>query len=127
MQYIDDNARQLMEEFPKLFANTKCDCHLPIGWISRTRQMLNELQDYSNSNNINIEVTQLKEKFGTIRCYLNTYADKGANQIIQRAYDDLLNTCESCGIDDAVLSRIEGRVSNLCKKCKEVELNNNKN
>ena len=98
--------KQLCEKYPKLFA----DRHKPMtetamcwgfdvgdGWYDLIDILCGSIQNYIDNNNIpQITVSQVKEKFGTLRFYTN-----GSNDLITgmiwMAERMSSRVCETCG------------------------------
>lgn len=93
------------------------------GWLqlifelSRQLEPIIKLQHESvfNDEDSLIYCTQCKEKFGTLRFYMNTYIPSIEN-IIEK-YEDLSGTiCERCG-GEATTRKIKGWVTTICDTC----------
>lgn len=62
-----------------------------------------------------MEIMQIKEKYGTLRIYLNFYTDE-INDMIDKAEEESYHTCEICG------KRIDGPIDigwiyPMCEEC----------
>ncbi len=86
----------LFEQYPTAFQYDCIECGP--GW----KQLLIPLLDYIHKYNEDIDsdehirVTQIKEKFGTLRFYTNWSNDE-LDKLIQEAEDLSGETCETCG------------------------------
>jgi hypothetical protein len=90
------------------------------GWDNLIDNMLSELEKINNAlseENEKFEVTEIKEKWGTLRVYLSQYP-QGTKEIIER-YEKLSETtCEHCGSDRNAKLRIhKGWYLTRCDKC----------
>jgi len=65
------------------------------------------------------EISQIKEKFGGLRIYLNTYCPE-AERIIMQAERMAANTCEQCGSHTGVSTSGPGWIKTLCCVCRGV-------
>lgn len=93
------------------------------GWFDIIDNMLSEINNYCEDLNIEKpKISQIKEKFGSLRCYYflnasienHNYIDK----IINMYHNMSTKTCERCGSCENV-SQTKGFILTLCKKCKE--------
>lgn len=65
-----------------------------------------------------VEATQVKEKFGTLRFYIN-HGDDYIYGMIWLAEVMSAGICETCGTTENVSPNKGGWVKNLCPKCRE--------
>jgi len=119
----DEHTRYLFEKYPKLYRGR----NLPItqslvpfgfengdGWfkiISELSDKITELDARDGSETIAI---QIKEKFGGLRYYIESGSD-AIFDLIDKAEDDSLKTCEMCGDPGEV--RGVGWLTTLCEAC----------
>jgi len=74
------------------------------------------------------EVVQIKEKFGTLRIYVEWNGDSGktpydiVNKVITEAENKSAITCEECG-QPGTIDKSFPWVKTLCDKCKEERAN----
>jgi hypothetical protein len=77
------------------------------GWYEMTKNLIDELLALGWDKRIN----QVKEKFGGLRFYIETYPEGGIDVI--RKYEDLsYKTCEKCGKEGVL--RKGGWILTLC-------------
>lgn len=122
----EELEQKLMDEFifmeaknvwtgEKLNFPKSCECK--DGWYNLIYNICKELNDLYISNRINPEeifVTQIKEKFGTIRFYTNGLID-GGYEIINK-YEKLSEkTCEICGTKGEMIVN-RGWYQTLCEE-----------
>lgn len=114
-------AQKLYDRYPKLFVQKDlsmmqtCMCwgiDCGDGWFLILDQMCTELQTLNQE----LQFTQVKEKFGTLRVYLNNYSDE-AEHIISKACDASEITCEACGDPGSINNG--GWLSVRCSPCRK--------
>ena len=122
----EELEQKLMDDFPFMEVKSFVDgerlgcpiiCECQDGWFKLIYSMCKEIDELYKAkgkdvNELNIE--QIKEKFGRLRIYMGNYIE-GVNEIIER-YERLSeNTCERCG----KLGEIRGKswVQTLCNEC----------
>lgn len=118
---------QLFTKYPKLFAQKDlsmqetCMCWeicTGNGWYWLIDSLCNCIQNYIDANKKpQVEIVQLKEKFGQLRYYL-TGADDTIGGMVWLAEDMSYQICETCGstID---ITHTKGWIKTICKKCIE--------
>jgi hypothetical protein len=68
----------------------------------------------------NVQVFQVKEKFGTMRFYMSRYTNE-MHEAIAKAQEESAKTCETCGVDgEGVSLKTDSWVRTICEEC-EVE------
>jgi hypothetical protein len=98
---------ELIEKYPKIFR----DCRylaLGPGWLPLLDRLCAGLSQYAVA-------VQVKEKFGGLRFYMDTYTDED-RALIQAAEDESRSTCEECGAPGTTQSR-GGWLLTLCPTC----------
>lgn len=109
----------IAKKYRKLFNTCKfieCD----MGWDSILDNLCGSIQEYVKSNPMvkDFDITQVKEKFGTLRFYTN-YSDDYIDGMIHFAEFLSSKTCETCGVTSCVkLERIGGWVKTICSTCR---------
>lgn len=84
------------------------------GWYKIIDTMSKELTAYAKKHGVAIECEQVKEKFGTLRVYLNASND-ATDKIVAKAEKASAKTCEHCGKPGRI--RETGWVMIACDKC----------
>jgi len=117
--------RKLFKKYPKIFRQRKlsmketCMCwglEVGNGWYWLIDHLCYQLQWYIEHNKYpQIEATQVKEKFGTLRFYTNGGNDVQDGMITLAEYLSGF-ICEDCGSTNNV-SQTEGWIVTLCDKC----------
>lgn len=95
------------------------------GWIPLIEDAKTIVSKYNlaHPDNEPIEFTQIKEKWGGLRLYLNYYVP-GISEKIKELEEKSFNICENCGIDKNVKTEwTNGWVMTLCDECRKNELN----
>jgi hypothetical protein len=100
----DDLDKKLVEAFPKLYSKRGGSMQETCmywgfecgdGWFQLLWDASEKLEALNNAGQ-NIKASQVKEKFGTLRFYING-GDEKADEIISAAEDRSAVTCEGCG------------------------------
>jgi hypothetical protein len=86
------------------------------GWLPLIDALCNDIQKYIDITDVpQIEVTQVKQKFGGLRFYYRPY-EKEIDKMIWAACEHSTNTCEECGSTDNV-TMTKGWISPKCEDC----------
>ncbi len=105
----------LYRDFPDLYANRileTCMCwgfDCGDGWEPLIRRLSEKLSKIDG-----VRAEQVKEKFGTLRFYLD-YEVEGAQDLIDEAEEESARTCEQCGQPGKL--RGGGWMVTLCDSC----------
>ena len=80
--------------------------------------VLNNIMD-AEFQNYDYRIFQIKEKYGSLRCYTNNNVDPITTDIITQ-YERISGTiCETCGSDNARTKTSKWRIKSLCENCCE--------
>lgn len=86
------------------------------GWIPLVKELNKKLDDLGD-----IEILQIKTKFGGLRCYIrceDSDKNKQAKQIIKEYEQKCADTCEFCGCNINVNVKSYNRwLYNICDNC----------
>jgi len=131
--------KQLFDKYPKIFRQKDlkmtetCMCwgiDTGDGWYNLLDMLCDQLQFNTDRNGYpQVEATQVKEKFGTLRFYYTELSLKEKDSWGERksgAIDGLINfaeflsgyICERCGTNQNVTSDEEGWIYTLCSECR---------
>jgi len=119
--------KKLQREFPKLFRGkdkplTESLMGFGImcgnGWYGILYDLFRNLSELDED----IELLEVKEKFGTLRVYIINGSDK-AYDLIEEAESKSRFVCEVCGKEGKL--RSDGWLFTLCDECNTVRINNN--
>jgi len=85
------------------------------GWFWLLNNLLYTIKSYiKNNNKPNISITQIKEKFGTLRAY-TVGGDAYCEGVVAMAEGISSKTCEGCGLPGRPTK--SGWIKTLCKEC----------
>lgn len=117
--------KKLYEKYPKLFVQKDlsmqetCMCWgicTGNGWYWLLDNLCNCIQNYiDNNNKEQVEVVQVKEKFGSLRFYVNG-ADDTIYGMIWLAEGMSYNICETCGSTTDII-HTSGWIKTTCRSC----------
>jgi len=87
---------ELLKKFPNLFKELEWGFDHNDGWYDIILQLCTDIQAHANTNNLQVDIVQVKEKFGGLRVYCNA-TDEVIDKLIEEAENKSLVTCEICG------------------------------
>jgi predicted DNA-binding protein YlxM (UPF0122 family) len=90
------------------------------GWYKIIDKMSKQLTAYNDKHSLMTEATQVKEKFGTLRVYLNQ-SNSIIDKIVAEAEVASAKTCEICGKPGKLYTK--GWCKVRCLACKKKEDN----
>jgi hypothetical protein len=120
---------ELIGIFPELFENPYqegCSFYFECGdgWFALLKECIEKIKKETEGKNYKeIFATQVKEKYGSLRFYLNCGTD-AIYSIIEEAEKKSEKTCERCG-DAGENKRVNGWYATLCNKCCDKVASNN--
>jgi hypothetical protein len=112
-----ENTKYLLDNYPALYSGyhkpmtETCMCwgfDCGDGWFEILRDLSDKLEP------LDVVASQVKEKFGTLRFYLESGSDK-AYAFIDEAEKLSSKTCEACGAPGSMRARFWLRT--LCDEC----------
>ena len=112
--------KKLCEDFPVLYKDRHCKASQSCfafgfecgdGW----EPLIRELSEKLTTLDEEIVVTQVKEKFGMLRFYINKYTDK-TRELIDAVEKKSAVTCEICGAPGKTIGG--SWLKTVCEKCK---------
>ena len=88
------------------------------GWFKLLEPIFDYIKEYNKDKDDEhkIEITQIKEKWGTLRVYVNFGTDE-LFKLIDEAEDKSELICEFCGSEENVGSTKTGWISTICLDC----------
>ncbi|KAJ6504748.1 hypothetical protein C8R47DRAFT_157385 [Mycena vitilis] len=101
---------RLQADYPILFQEG-CSCDIGDGWEPVLRRLCADLH-----HNKAVHFVQIKEKFGGLRVYTDTYPPE-VNKRLDEAEDESFLTCEECGKDGRIATTDSGWVFTACQDC----------
>lgn len=120
----EETELSLVRDFPTIFKNWRGDMtktclafglEVSEGWNQLIRQLCEDIMKCNGSENLVAE--QVKSKYGKLRFYY-IGGTQEISELVRRAEDESLNTCEICGSKDKVTTNGKSWVSTLCEKCR---------
>ena len=120
------NQKELLNKYKKIFRQYKLPptqtamcwgLECGEGWYNLIDNLCFAIQKYIDETGAEqIEATQVKQKFGSLRFYYHPYEVK-IDKMIDKAMTESIKTCEDCG--DTVGVKISSGVwkTPLCKRC----------
>ena len=112
---MSDKYKDLVARYPKLFSGRCKYIECCDGWFSIINRLCLQLQYQTDFHGApQLVVAQVKEKFGTLRFYVDGGPSERQYACIDRAEYLSARTCEVCG--DEGLPRQGGWIKVLCDK-----------
>jgi hypothetical protein len=120
-----DKTNALIEAYPQLFSGLhgqscfalfgfECDD----GWFELLKDCIQEIKELCERKGLNIRASQVKEKYGTLRFYLNTTTDE-LERAIDKAEEKSAVTCELCGKEGKVCAVYTRWYKAVCEACRK--------
>lgn len=99
------------------------------GWTHLIAPIIDQINLWNNtaSDEEQIEIFQIKEKWGALEVYLHNVPEKLSNTLddmISNARLESMQTCEVCGTKDEVGTTLKGWIFPICKSCLKTSINN---
>jgi ribosomal protein L37AE/L43A len=82
------------------------------GWL----QIIDDLSRKITELDPDVQASQVKEKFGGLRFYIDGGSDE-VHKLIEEAEEESYKTCEKCGTKENVSVTKTGWIITLCDKC----------
>ncbi len=112
-------ADKILAKYPKIFKNNKT-LQIGSGWYGLMDKLCDCIQNYVDNNKHTgikqVEVQQVKEKFGGLRFY-NSGGDNRTDGMVWFAERMSYTICEGCGSNQNVYQTKGGWVRTLCTPC----------
>ena len=88
------------------------------GWKCLYEPIIEWIKNYNinKDKEQQIEIHQIKEKFGGLRFYCNFYTDE-LKEMIREAEQESFRTCEFCGTKENVGHTVSGWYTTCCENC----------
>ena len=118
------NTEYLYKKFPRLYQQhdmpitQTCMCwefECGDGWFDLIKRLSERLKEISERTGDDIQAVQVKEKYGTLRFYIEGGREE-AYQAICEAEEESSYTCEECGKPGGA-KEIHGWWRTLCDEC----------
>jgi hypothetical protein len=98
-----ENTQALIDIYPALFSDlSQRSCMYLFGfecgdgWFELLRCLIQDIKGICESNNLDIKINQIKEKYGTLRFYLSSETEE-LGRLIAQAEKESAHICEECG------------------------------
>lgn len=129
-----EKTQQLIEIYPSLFSDLdERNCFYLFsfecgdGWFDLLKDLIVEIKSIIEKENkkssigidddpIPLKVSQIKEKYASLRFYTN-WSNDAIEQAILRAEDRSEQTCEDCGEPGKIVKTNVNWYQTLCEKC----------
>ncbi len=96
-------TKVLIDIYPKLFQHINAQCPMALfyfecgnGWFELLKELIEGIKAICERKGIETRASQVKEKYGSLRFYMETETDE-ISKLIEIAEEKSSNTCESCG------------------------------
>lgn len=116
-----DKAKELVAIYPELFSDLAERSNFRLfnfecgdGWFALLKSGIEKIKEEYEKSGLKLKVYQVKEKYGTLRFYLDQYTD-AIQEIVEEMETQSERICEECG----ALGHISGLVwvRTLCEEC----------
>lgn len=93
------------------------------GWYKLIEPIIDYIDNYNKDKNKEeqINIIQIKEKFGQLRFYTN-FGTEELHEMISNAEEKSYDVCETCGNEQYVGSTTQGWIRTICIDCLVKEL-----
>lgn len=107
-------TKDLISLYPELFGGYEFTFECGDGWYELLKECIKEIKSICEDQKIEIQATQIKEKYGSLRFYTD-YCYEYIEPIIRRAEDQSCITCELCG-NEGKIHKLHW-IQCLCDEC----------
>ena len=120
-ELINLKTIDIIKKFPQIYGVPPYD---PIfecgkGWKPLIYKLSENIQKILDKDpELNISVTQVKEKYGGLRFYAHGILGKEIEELIEKAEEESELICENCG-RPAVPQESKGWIKTRCEECSE--------
>lgn len=91
-----DWQEKLKNDFPKMFSELTFGFECGQGWEKLIRKLAEDIQKICDETGDQVYALQVKEKFGSLRFYVET-GNEDVHNLINKAEEESLVICENCG------------------------------
>jgi hypothetical protein len=119
---------QLIKDYPRALSNVRCGIYYNEGWHTLINSLCHLIEQEINQMPLELQdqfkVDQIKQKFGSLRFYMNRttpYMD-GAIQLAEYMSN---HTCEFCG-NKGSSKQVGGWCAVLCDACHQIKIEEQK-
>ncbi len=118
-----DNTKKLVAIYPKLFSDLHPMTAISLfgfdcgdGWFEILKECIENIAKVCEQKELNLKVSQVKEKYGSLRFYMDEETDE-ISHIIQIAEAKSAEICEECGQPGEIRAGQYGWYNSRCDKC----------
>lgn len=125
-----ENSRRLESDFPQLYRPHRIDpsrldqptlhaiwgFECGDGWRDLIYRLSQAISAHAECVGLDVVATQIKEKFGTLRFYVDG-GDNEIHRLIDAAEQESATICELCGNPGTLVAK--GWHSTLCESCRD--------
>ncbi len=98
-----ENTQALIDIYPPIFSDLSEKCCMSLfgfecgdGWFELLKDLIEGIKEICESEKWDIKVNQVKEKYGTLRFYLDS-TPEALSDLIEKYEKQSAHTCEECG------------------------------
>jgi hypothetical protein len=98
-----EKQKELVEVYPRLFQDLSGPVAMKLfgfecddGWFELLKELIGSIRFICESQDLDIRLNQVKEKYGTLRFYLDSETDEIC-ELVNEAEKKSAKICESCG------------------------------
>lgn len=102
----------LIQQYTSMFAQPAFQYNWPDGWDELVTNLVCEI----NKTNSDVEVVQIKEKFGGLRFYYSN-GNEAVQKLVNEAEIKSYTICQTCGKNGASQCVLSGWITTLCENC----------
>lgn len=123
----DDKTKEIIQKYPKIFKENFWFEHGD-GWYEIIDNLCYKIQSYVDDFDHveQVEASQVKEKFGSLRFYIYN-GDDFIHKLIDEAEVKSGQTCEDCGAPGSIRKLGGYWLMSKCQPCYEIEVEARKN
>jgi len=117
-----ENTQKLIDIYPELFTDIPNNRPMHLfgfecgdGWFPMLKDLISNIKTISEKKQFQPKACQVKEKYGALRFYLESYTDD-LDQLIQDAEEASEKICENCSKPGKITS-FNGWYQCRCQEC----------
>lgn len=116
-----EKEKELMDIFPDMFSSSRFRFDCEDGWFNILYDLIGQLRQISFDYGCDITASQIKEKFGALRVYidpLDSECSDLVHETIEEAEALSAKTCEMCG-KPGLVNYSNSFIRCLCGSCRK--------
>jgi hypothetical protein len=128
--YITPSAMEILNRYPGVFGPGPWPVRKTMlgwgftcgeGWYPLLDRLCADIDRIRDEEGLKLEITQVKQKFGSLRVYVRGGTDRIHARLRQAEYE-AQSTCEGCGGPSPGIRDRGGYLTNLCDHCRKDDL-----